>query len=154
MTEPEGGRRKAEGGRTRHAEPLGHEKLDAYRLSRSLAVSLFRDTRSFPPDERYGLTSQIRRAAVSIPANIAEGAGRRSRREFVQFLAVARGSSSELRVLLEIAREIGYLSPNRWVEHEGVVDRLSAMISGLIRVNGGKREPSSASRLPPSASRP
>ena len=122
-------RREANAGR----QTLGHEKLDLYRLARSFAVELYRDTASFPLEERFGLTSQIRRAAVSIPANVAEGAGRESKKEFVRFLLTARGSSAELRVLLEIARDVGHVSDSRFQECAKTVDRLSSMTSGLIR---------------------
>jgi four helix bundle protein len=114
-------------------QPLGHENLDLYRVSRQFAVDLYRETAGFPADERYGLTSQIRRAAVSIPANIAEGAARRSKKEFTRFLLMARGSSAELRVLLEIAWNTGILSEARFRAHEESVDRISSMASGLIR---------------------
>jgi four helix bundle protein len=110
-----------------------HEDLDAYRVSRSLAIELYRDTSRFTPDERFGLTSQIRRAAVSIPANIAEGAARRSKQEFARFLLTARGSAAELRLLLDIAHETGHLKEDRFREHRDVLDRVIAMTSGLIQ---------------------
>ncbi|HEY3123016.1 MAG TPA: four helix bundle protein [Thermoanaerobaculia bacterium] len=131
----EGGRRQAVGGPGASRETLSHERLDVYKLSRTLAVDLYRETASFPSEERFGLASQIRRAAVSIPANIAEGASRRSKREFVHFLSTARGSSSELRVLLEIAQETGHLELSRSNAYEAIIDRVSSMISGLIRRN-------------------
>ena len=114
---------------------LAHERLDAYRFSRKFAIEVFRTTAAFPAEERFGLASQIRRAAVSIPANIAEGAARRSKKEFVQFLSMARGSSSELRVLLEIAKETGHLDDDSFRRQEASVDRISSMLSGLIRRN-------------------
>jgi four helix bundle protein len=114
-------------------ETLSHESLDVYKLARQFAVELYRDSARFPAQERFGLTSQIRRAAVSIPANIAEGAGRRSKKEFTRSLLTARGSSSELRLLLEIAHEIGILSTGRFRECQNTVDRISSMMSGLIR---------------------
>ena len=112
---------------------LGHEKLDLYKVATSFAVDLYRDTARFPNDEKFGLISQIRRAAVSIPANVAEGARRRSKKEFVRFLLMARGSSAELRVLLDIAHQIGILSEERFLSAERMVDRISSMTSGLIR---------------------
>lgn len=117
------------------AEELGHEKLDAYKISRELAVTLYRETRGFSSEERFGLSSQIRRAAVSIPANIAEGAGRRTKREFVRFLGDARGSSAELRVLLEIAKDTGEMKSASYEACRSVIDRVSSMLSGLIRRN-------------------
>jgi four helix bundle protein len=114
-------------------EQQAHEKLDAYRLSRELAVELYRCTAGFPQDERFGLTSQIRRAAVAIPANIAEGAARRSKREFSRFLLIARGSATELRLLLDIAHETGSLREEDFHRCEQKLDRVFAMTSGLIR---------------------
>jgi four helix bundle protein len=114
-------------------EALAHEKLDLYRLSKELAVDLYRDTASFPAEERFGLSSQIRRATVSIPANVPEGAARRSKREFARFPLMARGSAAELRVLLEVAREVGLLEEGRYHSAHETVDRLSSMTSGLIR---------------------
>jgi four helix bundle protein len=75
-----------------------------------LAKETYRITRPFPRDEIYGLTSQIRRAAVSIPSNIAEGWGRKSRRDFIRFLTIARGSATELESEILLSSEIGYLS--------------------------------------------
>jgi four helix bundle protein len=110
-----------------------HEELDVYRLSRALCVELYRETRSFPLTERFGLTVQIRRAAVSIPVNIAEGAGRRSKRDFARFLSISRGSANELFVLLDLANQIGLLEQNRFAKHAQAIERIFAMISGLIR---------------------
>lgn len=110
-----------------------HEKLDAFRLSRELALKLYRCTVCFPSEERFGLTSQIRRAAVSIPANIAEGAARRLKREFSRFLLSARGSATELRLLLDIAHETGNLPDEDFDRFEQKLDRIFAMTSGLIR---------------------
>src|SRR5699024_6287659 len=78
-----------------------HEELDVYQLSMRLCVQLYAETRFFPITERFGLVTQIHRAAVSIPVNIAEGAARRSKKEFARFLSMSRGSANELCVLLE-----------------------------------------------------
>jgi len=110
-----------------------HERLDVFKAARQLAIDLYRETATFPSDEKFGLTSQIRRAAVSIPANIAEGAARRSKREFSRFLLVARGSATELRLLLDIARETGNVSDDRFNACGETLDRIVAMASGLIR---------------------
>ena len=80
-----------------------HEKLDVWKLSIEMVVNVYEITKSFPADERFGLTSQIRRAAVSVPANISEGAARQHDREFLQFRAIAQGSASELETELLIA---------------------------------------------------
>jgi len=77
----------------------------------ALALAVYRQTAGFPKEELYGLTSQIRRAAVSIPSNIAEGAGRNSSRELLQFLGVTCGSLAELDTQLQLAVQLGYLNP-------------------------------------------
>jgi four helix bundle protein len=110
-----------------------HQRLTAYRLARRLAIDLYRETANFPVAERYGLVSQIRRAGVSIPANIAEGAARQSKRDFARFLLFARGSVNELRVLLEIATEIGCLTEECFRRLEAVLNELFAVTTGLIR---------------------
>ena len=83
-----------------------------------LAVHCYSHTEPFPEAERFGLTSQLRRAAVSIPANIAEGAGRKTDKEFIRFLRIAGGSANEVETLLRIALRLGYLDKPR---HDSVV---------------------------------
>ena len=118
--------------------PSGHERLDLYLVSRQFVSEIYRKTSSYPDAERFGLTSQTRRAAVSVPANIAEGAARGSRSEFRRSLLIVRGSLSELRVLLEIARDISYLDESSFQTLMNMVNRLTAMTSGLIhRVKPG-----------------
>jgi four helix bundle protein len=90
----------------------------------TLVRKIYVVTRDFPKDEQYGLTSQLRRAAVSVPSNIAEGAARTSKREFAQFLSVARGSLAEVETQILIAKDLGYLT-----EEEGIL----ASISDLLR---------------------
>jgi len=132
---------------------LFHEELDVYQVSKQLAIQLFQETRSFPRLEQFGLTSQIRRAATSIPANIAEGAARRTKKEFIQFLGNARGSAAELRVLIEIAAETDIMPADRSRAYAATVDRLSSMLSGLIRRNRAGQA-ASESRVPSPESRP
>jgi four helix bundle protein len=124
---------EAQGGE--RAERLIHEGLDAYRLSRQLAIDLYKETTAFPLSERFGLVSQIRRAAVSIPANIAEGAARHTKKEFSRFLYAARGSAAELRLLLDIAAATGNLGYERHGELEAILGRVTAMTNGLISRN-------------------
>ena len=92
---------------------------------------------SFPKEERYGLTSQIRRAAVSIPANIAEGAGRHSNRECAHFLSNAQGSASELETELLISNRLGYLNEQAYPNLITPLDRIGRLITGLSRHVGG-----------------
>ena len=86
------------------------EKLDVYKRAVQFILNVYKATEKFPHDERYGLTGQLRRAAVSIATNIAEGSGRHHKRDHQQFLRMARSSCYECVPLLEIARELAYLS--------------------------------------------
>lgn len=108
-----------------------HEKLTLWRRALDFVVRLYGLTESFPTEERFGLTSQIRRAAVSVPANIAEGAGRQSDKEFLYFLSNAQGSASELATEILIARELGYLSKRDYQEASNELDHIGRMIVGL-----------------------
>jgi four helix bundle protein len=110
-----------------------HEKLEAWRESIKLAKMTYGETENFPDRERYGLTSQIRRAVVSIPANIAEGAARNSQAEFVRFLHISRGSLSELETLLVIAEELSFLEAKGAESLGRACERVGRLIDGVIR---------------------
>jgi len=110
-----------------------HTDLEAWRKGIELVKSIYQATASFPTEERYGLTSQLRRAAVSVPTNIAEGAARGSRKEFRQFLTIARGSLSELETLLVIATEVGHLDPAVQQDLMSSCSRVSALLTGLLK---------------------
>jgi four helix bundle protein len=85
-------------------------KIDAWRLADDLTVEVYERTRSFPKEEMYGLTSQLRRASYSVPANIVEGASRESKKDYLHFLYIARGSLSETQYFIHLARRLDYLS--------------------------------------------
>jgi four helix bundle protein len=87
-----------------------YRSLRVWQASTDLAVAAYRTTEAWPPDERYGMTSQVRRAGVSVAANIAEGWGRQSQAEFVRFLLIANGSLKELETLMEVANRVGFAS--------------------------------------------
>ena len=106
-----------------------HHNLDAWKEAMALVRAVYQVSQSFPKEEIYGLTSQIRRAAVSVPSNLAEGAARTGQREFSQFLSIARGSLSELETQLLIAAELGYLIQPHPVFT--LLDRVSKLITGL-----------------------
>ena len=110
-----------------------HHELRAWQEAMALVRDVYRATESFPAFEQYGLASQLRRAAVSIPSNIAEGAARESTREFTQFLVMARGSLSELETQLLIAKDLGYLPEASVASLLERVDTIFALIGGLIR---------------------
>jgi four helix bundle protein len=99
----------------------------------SLAVETYRLTKQLPPQERFGLADQMRRAAVSIPANIAEGNARFSRRNYVQFLRIARGSLAELETLLELAERVGLLSSESCTREKGLSAEVSRLLTGLSK---------------------
>ena len=112
-----------------------YRDLLVWQRAKQLAVEVYRATESFPRSETYGITSQIRRAAVSVPSNIAEGQGRLSRGEFAQFLGNARGSLLELETQLEIAGDLSYLSQATQVQLQqhayevlGLLNRLLASL--------------------------
>jgi four helix bundle protein len=106
-----------------------HYRLEAWKEAMALVKSVYGVSRHFPAEERYGLTAQVQRSAVSVPSNIAEGAARSGSREFAQFLNISRGSLSELETQLLIAVELGYLERNHPVFLS--VDRVSRLVTGL-----------------------
>lgn len=110
----------------------GHRDLLVWQEGMTLVKLIYQCTADFPKDEIFGLTSQMRRAAISIPSNIAEGAARNGKREFIQFLGIARGSLSELETQILISNDLGYLTlpvPNITEK----IDRLFKLLGGLIR---------------------
>jgi four helix bundle protein len=109
-----------------------YRDLIAWQKAKDLALDISARTREFPKTEIYGLTSQVRRAAVSVPSNIAEGKGRYSQKEFVQFLHHARGSLLELETQIEIARELGYLDPFTFKRIVSKTTELGRILNGLI----------------------
>lgn len=109
-----------------------YQDLDVWRKAMDLVTEVYTLTQAFPREEMYGLTSQVRRAVVSIPANIAEGWGRKSRKEYIQFLRIARGSLLELETLLMIAVNLNYLPPAKAQPTLARVEEISRMLSGLM----------------------
>lgn len=99
----------------------------------SLALEVYRMTESFPNAERFGLTSQLRRAAVSVPSNIAEGHARFTRGEYKNFLSIARGSVAEIEVQLTLAERLGYVQAPRLAKALDHCDAISRMITNLKR---------------------
>ncbi len=110
-----------------------HRDLIVWQKAVQLVVDLYKLTKSFPKEETYGLTSQIRRAATSIPANIAEGQGRRLGGEYQQFLGHARGSLCELDTHIEVAFQIGYLAEPQYQQIREKMDEVGRMLNGLLR---------------------
>jgi four helix bundle protein len=109
-----------------------YRKLSVWKKSHVLTKAVYQATNMFPKDEMYSLTSQIRRASVSIPANIAEGCGRGSQPEFGRFLQIASGSASELQYLLFLTAELNYLSPEDSGSLIAQIDEVKRMLSVLM----------------------
>ena len=107
-----------------------YQKLVVWKQAMALAFEVYQVTKSFPDDEKFGLISQMRRASVSVASNIAEGAGRNSDKDFVRFLAMARGSLNELETQAILAVQFGFLSPS--AEFEERIDHICAMLNNLI----------------------
>lgn len=110
-----------------------HQKLEAWGKSVDLVVEVYKATDGFPKEEKFGLISQIRRAAVSVPANIAEGAGRSTAKEFAYFISNAQGSASELETELIIAHRLGYLSETLFSQLISSLERIGRLITGLSK---------------------
>jgi len=119
---------------------LNYKDLILWRKAMDLAVVVHQSCTAFPRSEIYGLVSQLRRAAISIPSNIAEGYARRSKKEYIYFLHVARGSMAELETQLLLAQRVGYLPESEVADLQGQIDEvvriLHAMIAGLHRRQG------------------
>jgi four helix bundle protein len=113
-------------------------ELSAWQRAYQLTLGIHRSTRSFPTNERYGLVAQLRRSAVSVVSNIAEGCGRQSDRELVRFLRIARGSVRELECQLLLSRDLSYMPQDVWAGLDGDIQEVSKMLIGLIRsLRGG-----------------
>ncbi len=110
-----------------------HKNLDAWKLSMDLVIEVYKETEKFPNHERYGLIDQIRRAAVSIPSNIAEGAARQTKKEFMNYLHIAQASLSELDTQIELARRLSYMDESSRQTVESRMERIDKTITGLIR---------------------
>jgi four helix bundle protein len=113
-------------------------KLLVWQKSHAMALRIYRVTTPFPEPERYGLTSQMRRAAFSIPSNIAEGCGRAGRTELKQYLHISLGSASELDYFLLLARDLQFLTPRQHYALEVRINEIKLMLAGFIRKVSGK----------------
>jgi len=114
-----------------NADLRTHKDLDAWSKAIELVEAVYSVTKAFPRREIYGLTSQLRRAAVSVPSNIAEGAARSSTKEFIQFLHVALGSVSEVETQVIIAQRLDYVDDVNSIEEQ--IEAVRRLILGLIR---------------------
>ena len=110
-----------------------YKDLDIYKRSYNLALKIHQITRNFPEEEKYDLTSQIRRCSKSIPTNIAEGFGRQSTEEFKRFLRISLGSNNELQVHLEFSKDLNYISENEYNEISKENSEIGKMLNVAIQ---------------------
>lgn len=110
-----------------------HKKLDVWKLSMELSRTTYRLTADYPGEERFGLVSQMRRAAVSIPSNLAEGAARSFINEFRNFLSIARGSLSELDTQLDLSQKLGLITETSRSKVDGLLTRIDKMLYALYQ---------------------
>lgn len=109
-----------------------YRDLIVWQKAMSIVLKLYTETKMWPKEEVYGLTSQIRRSSISIPSNIAEGYGRNSSGDYVRFLQIASGSLYECQTQLEISYQLGYLNEERYVEINSLSIEIEKMLSSLI----------------------
>lgn len=112
-----------------------HKDLEVWKKAMALAKDIYLKTESFPKSEQFGLLSQARRAAVSIPANIAEGAGRGSTREFTQFITISRGSLVELETLLMLARDVSILREDHFAALDREIQEVGVLLKRLAHIS-------------------
>ena len=109
------------------------KELKVWQRSMILATEIYRNTSTFPKEEIYGITSQIRRSSVSIPSNVVEGFGRNSKNEFIRFLRISMGSLFELRTQIELSPNLGFLSEEVFEYLSEITLEIEKMLKGLIK---------------------
>ncbi len=110
-----------------------HKKLDVWKLAMDLVVEVYKLTKILPNEEKFNLSSQMKQAVVSVPANIAEGAARNTKKEFANFLHIAQGSLSELDTHLEAAKMLRYFQSDKLESVDALMERIDKMLTGLIK---------------------
>ena len=111
----------------------GFRSLTTWQKAYVLALEIYRITKNFPKQEQYALTSQIRRAAISVSANIAEGYERQHRKEYIQFLMIAKGSLGEVETYLLFSKDLGYLTAEKYKAVNSKRQEVARLLKGLIR---------------------
>jgi len=120
-------------------ESRAHKNLDVWKRSIELSKLIYQVTSYFPSTEQFGLVSQMRRAVVSIPSNLAEGAARSGRKEFLQFINIAQGSLSELDAQVELSKELGFLDQKNYNDILAELKMISRQLFGLAKAIKGKK---------------
>ena len=116
-----------------HMKSSDFRELKVWQKAMDLTVEIYSIVKLLPQDENYALSSQMRRAAVSIPSNIAEGQGRESMKEFIRFLSVARGSIRELSTQIEICERVQYLTEDKTVRAKELIEEIDKMLNALSK---------------------
>ncbi len=111
----------------------GYKKLKVFSKSEELAVEIYKITKNFPKDELFGLVSQLRRAIVSVPANIAEGYGRRTLKDKLQFYFIARGSLNEVEFYIDLSLKLNYIAEKEHERLNLLREEIGKLLSGLIK---------------------
>ena len=110
-----------------------YKDLVAWKRSHELTLAVYKQTQRFPAEERFGLTSQLRRASYSVPANISEGSGRETNKDYLRFLIISLASLKETEYFLLLACDLGYLAEDRYKELTEIVNGTFAELQGLIK---------------------
>jgi four helix bundle protein len=109
------------------------EDLDVFKLSHEMVLNVYTVTRDFPDEERFGLTSQMRRAAYSVPMNLVEGASRLNSKEYRQFVGIAKGSAAEVKYQIRLANDLGYIDRKTSQEMISNYERIGQMLNALAK---------------------
>jgi four helix bundle protein len=129
-----------EKGESKMAKINSVEELDVFKRAHKVTLTIYEISGKFPADEKFGLVSQMRRAAASIATNLIEGSYRLNRAEYRQFVGIARGSSGELKYHVLLAKDLGYLSKSDYTALRAELDEISKMLMGLARSLATHRE--------------
>lgn len=109
------------------------KELKVWQKAHRFVIEVYQQSRSFPADERFGLTAHLRKSVTSVPSNIAEGCGREGERELARFLSIAAGSASESEYQLLLARDLGYLQPDMYRQLDDQVNEVKRMLNSFIK---------------------
>lgn len=109
------------------------EELDVWKKAHALTLAVYVVTTRFPKEERFGIVSQLRRSSSSVPANIAEGFGRRTTKDYIRFLDISAGSLNETRYFLILSRDLGHISTDEYARLRGQCDEVGRLLGGLIQ---------------------
>lgn len=120
-----------------------YKELKVYQKSYQIALETYKLTKNFPTEEKYGLISQLQRAVVSVPANIAEGFGRYSTKEFIQFLRISLGSLNEVRVYYDLAKDLSYIKREDFERLKNELELVSIMLNRLMKSLSDPTKPKS-----------